>query len=198
MPWLLASPGHQQPWYWLCRISLTRGGISSTYVLLVWRNDIKCKYMFMFPLKNLARKGLTYWIDLKIIQVILHFQSYFGVGFNNTYCLSNTANTMTDDALPTLEASASAKPKYCISIIIRFKIHNSNSESKGPRIDIDKTLIWQKSVGSMSNRGRSEAKMISNLVTSFYINPFTYTPTRNLNSGLILNFVLFWLHNCYW
>ena len=20
MPWLLASPGHQQPWYWLCRI----------------------------------------------------------------------------------------------------------------------------------------------------------------------------------
>ena len=21
MPWLLASPGHQQPWYWLCMIS---------------------------------------------------------------------------------------------------------------------------------------------------------------------------------
>ena len=21
MPWLLASPGHQQPWYWLCKIS---------------------------------------------------------------------------------------------------------------------------------------------------------------------------------
>ena len=24
----------------------------------VWRNDIKCKYMFMFPLKDLSRKGL--------------------------------------------------------------------------------------------------------------------------------------------
>ena len=24
----------------------------------VWRNDIKCKYMYMFPLKNLACKGL--------------------------------------------------------------------------------------------------------------------------------------------
>ena len=24
----------------------------------MWRNDIKCKYMFMFILKNLARKGL--------------------------------------------------------------------------------------------------------------------------------------------
>ena len=24
----------------------------------MWRNDIKCKYMFMFSMKNLARKGL--------------------------------------------------------------------------------------------------------------------------------------------
>ena len=24
----------------------------------MWRNDTKCKYMFMFPLKHLARKGL--------------------------------------------------------------------------------------------------------------------------------------------
>ena len=24
----------------------------------MWRNDLKCKYMFMFPLKNLARQGL--------------------------------------------------------------------------------------------------------------------------------------------
>ena len=24
----------------------------------MWRNDVKCKYMFMFPLTNLARKGL--------------------------------------------------------------------------------------------------------------------------------------------
>ena len=27
MPWLLPSPGHQQPWYWLCRIN---GSLSST------------------------------------------------------------------------------------------------------------------------------------------------------------------------
>ena len=25
----------------------------------MWRNDTKSVYMFMFPLKNLARKGLT-------------------------------------------------------------------------------------------------------------------------------------------
>ena len=24
----------------------------------MWRNDMKCKYMFMLPVKNLARKGL--------------------------------------------------------------------------------------------------------------------------------------------
>ena len=61
MPWLLTSPGHQQPWYWLCRIDRSSSysrRISATCVLLVWRNDIKCKYVFMFSLKNLARKGL--------------------------------------------------------------------------------------------------------------------------------------------
>ena len=60
MPWLLASPGHQQPWYWLCRIgrSLSYSRRNFKYVLLVWRNDIKCKYMFMFSLKKVARKRL--------------------------------------------------------------------------------------------------------------------------------------------
>ena len=62
VPWLLASPWHQQPWYWLCRI-----GRSLSY----WRKDLKylyhinveelhkCNYMFMVPLKNLARKGFS-------------------------------------------------------------------------------------------------------------------------------------------
>ena len=61
MPWLLTTPGHQQPWYWLCRIGR---------FLFYFREDFKylrrinvekwhkCKHMFMFPLKNSARKGL--------------------------------------------------------------------------------------------------------------------------------------------
>ena len=36
---------------------LTWGRILSTCVISMWSNDIKCKYMFMSPLKNLARKG---------------------------------------------------------------------------------------------------------------------------------------------
>ena len=38
--------------------SLTWGWISSTCVKSMWRNDIKCKYMLLFPHKKLARKGL--------------------------------------------------------------------------------------------------------------------------------------------
>ena len=41
----------------------------------MWRNDTKCKYMFMFPLKNLARKGLSFgmWCVLyKTFDGILH------------------------------------------------------------------------------------------------------------------------------
>ena len=38
---------------------LTWGRILSTCVISMWSNDIKCKYMFMFRLENLARKGST-------------------------------------------------------------------------------------------------------------------------------------------
>ena len=37
--------------------SLTWGSVLSSCVKSMWRNDIKYKYMFMFPQKNLARKG---------------------------------------------------------------------------------------------------------------------------------------------
>ena len=33
--------------------------ISSFCIISMWSNAIKCKYMFMFPLKNLARQGLN-------------------------------------------------------------------------------------------------------------------------------------------
>ena len=65
MLWFLASPGHQEPWYWLWKIgkswSYTRKNFN-IYGMSVWRNDIKYKYMLMFPLQNLARKELLYWI----------------------------------------------------------------------------------------------------------------------------------------
>ena len=60
MPWLLTSPGHQQPWYWLCRIGRFLSYLRKDFNYLaisMWRNNTKCKYMFMFPLKNVARKG---------------------------------------------------------------------------------------------------------------------------------------------
>ena len=33
----------------------------------MWNNDMKCKYMFMFPLKNVARKELN--LDGETVQV---------------------------------------------------------------------------------------------------------------------------------
>ena len=50
MSWLLASPGHQQPWYWLyvewVGPCLIWQRISTTCVISMWRNDKKCEYMF--------------------------------------------------------------------------------------------------------------------------------------------------------
>ena len=46
---------------------ITRGRILRTGAISMWINDIKCKYMFMTPLKNLARKGLRIvWISFFI------------------------------------------------------------------------------------------------------------------------------------
>ena len=61
MPWLLTSPGHQQPWYWLYRIYRSFYYLRKCFKYLCQINAEewhKCKYMFMFPLKKLARKGL--------------------------------------------------------------------------------------------------------------------------------------------
>ena len=57
MPWLLTSPGHQQPWYWLYVICRSFSYLRKDFKYMRM-NDIKCKYMLMFPLKNLACKGL--------------------------------------------------------------------------------------------------------------------------------------------
>ena len=37
----------------------------------MWSNDIKCKYEFMFPLKNVARKELinTYGANLNFVKM---------------------------------------------------------------------------------------------------------------------------------
>ena len=59
MPCLLESPGHQRLWYWLCRIGkLSYKRISTVCVVSVGWNDINCRYIFIFPVKNLASKGL--------------------------------------------------------------------------------------------------------------------------------------------
>ena len=63
MPWLLTSPGHQQPWYWLCRMGRFLSYFRKDFNYLRRINVEKwhkCKYML--PLKNLARKLLLFEI----------------------------------------------------------------------------------------------------------------------------------------
>ena len=39
---------------------LTRGRISPACVMSVWRNDVNCSYIFRFPMKHIAHKGLIF------------------------------------------------------------------------------------------------------------------------------------------
>ena len=73
IPWLHTSPGHQQHWYWLCRICRSWSCILSTHVTSMWSNDIKCKYMFIFPLKHLAHKQLSwFWLKCKAVAMLVY------------------------------------------------------------------------------------------------------------------------------
>ena len=72
MPWLLVSPGHHQPWYWLYMVDgslsldgfqegfqFLSGRISMTHAISALRNARKCKYIFMCLRINSAWQGLT-------------------------------------------------------------------------------------------------------------------------------------------
>ena len=68
--WYLNSPSslklQDYTEYSIVHNSIIWGRISTTCVVSMWRNDTKFRYMFMFPLKNLACKGLIKWIDLSL------------------------------------------------------------------------------------------------------------------------------------
>ena len=79
MPWLLACQdinSHDIDCVEKAGACLTRGWISTTCVLLVWKNGTKCKCMFMFPLKNLACKGLNAVASVCKLTAILSWSTY--------------------------------------------------------------------------------------------------------------------------
>ena len=64
----------------LVRFCLTWARISTTCVMSMWRNGIKHKYIFLFPLKNLACKGLMLWLQYFVVvrcwQILLQSHDY--------------------------------------------------------------------------------------------------------------------------
>ena len=90
MPWLLTSPGHQQPWYWLYRICRSfpylREDFKYQCQINVEEWHKMLKYMFMFPLKNLARKGLKSDLCSPLVGAALHsILRCTGLFYNGTY-----------------------------------------------------------------------------------------------------------------
>ena len=56
---------------------LTWGRILSTCVISMWSNDIIYKYMFMFPMKNLACKGLSWHSDNKYESIKVEYVTHW-------------------------------------------------------------------------------------------------------------------------
>ena len=78
MPWLLASPGHQHPWCWLCKLgkslSYMRKDFNYLCHVIVEEWYKLHLYIFMSPLKNLAHQRLiklTVFVVVCFVVVIL-------------------------------------------------------------------------------------------------------------------------------
>ena len=98
---------------------LTRGRILSSRVISMWSNDIKCKYMFMIPLKNLARK----WLRIVVMSVLTHWPN---VSFAQTHELGSQVCLSIDQLRTTFR-------KITICVILTFikKMHLKMSSTKG-------------------------------------------------------------------
>ena len=67
MPWLLTSPGHQQPWYWLYRICRSFSYLRKCFKYLCQINVEEWHKMQIYvyvPSENLARKGLIWSLQV--------------------------------------------------------------------------------------------------------------------------------------
>ena len=108
MPWLLASPGHQQQWYWLWNrhvLVLHKEGFQRPVsVMSVQGNDKYCKYMSMVLLKNLACKGLSsihtckLWRGSTLDRIGIHTNKYNCMRQGMVFVRAGTLNSSRADS----------------------------------------------------------------------------------------------------
>ena len=61
MSWLLASPGHQRIWYWICRTN-----VFFLCVISLWRNSRRCKYtLTILEIKSARQSSLGYLCNIR-------------------------------------------------------------------------------------------------------------------------------------
>ena len=87
MPWLLTSPGHQQPWYWLCRIgrSLSYSRRNFKYMCLISVDEYHITQLP--PLQNPFHLRLNiqvlFCLSFKMFYCVLHWYLMTGVYSND-------------------------------------------------------------------------------------------------------------------
>ena len=94
----------------------------------MWRNDIKCKYMFMFPQKILARKGLMAAIGWN---KVWWFRDVYTMGNNNillTFFLCGWPTKEICRGYSLINPHGSAANIFCTALITKVKIWQNMTE----------------------------------------------------------------------
>ena len=78
----------------------------------MWRNDIKCKYMFIFTLKNLARKRFIGPLWTNFSKIWIKFQTFYWSKCISKCCVRNGSHIV--------QASGCSSCVACISMCFFF------------------------------------------------------------------------------
>ena len=100
----------------------------------MWRNDTKCKYMFMFPLKNLARKGLI----SKLLMSWWHWEPVLknflqnGGHFVNALCVNTSRPVQNGHHFADICKCILLKENICVLIQVSQKFVTMGQIDKKP------------------------------------------------------------------
>ena len=95
---------------------LTCGRISTTCVMSMWRIDIKWEFKYLFPLKNLAFKGLSH--GSSCFQIVVTFSELFRAGLSRLHNM--IAQQPLEDVLTILEGRP--RVRFCGSKLVTTQL----------------------------------------------------------------------------
>ena len=149
----LPSPCHRQRWYWQwwinCSLSSTRNDLNHL-AILVWRNDGKWKYIFVFTKKNSAPIRVSRFLYLTVITIwYVSFFPYVKSLWPSDAIWRHRAGSTLVDVIPCCLSASRPYLNQCWLITNMVVWHSPEDNSNGNVPDINHWIQITTPLGSV-------------------------------------------------